>query len=197
MDGFERLIELLAAYKDRAFWGPVFLCLSSHNYSRLDKTGGAMFTIENLGLLTLMILGLAARSSLVAAAAGVLLVFRLAGLNFMLPILDKHGVQIGLLFLTLWMLVPFAQGRVHLKDISQSFVTLPGILALIGGAVATHVNGRGLTMLNEHSHLMISLIIGSIIGIVALGGMPVGPLMAAGVTYVLLEVVGLMSQWWR
>ncbi|MDA8204765.1 MAG: DUF441 domain-containing protein [Thermaerobacter sp.] len=156
-----------------------------------------MFTIENLGLVMLLILGLAARSSLVAAAAGILLVLRIAKLNFMLPILDEHGVEIGLLFLTLWMLVPFAQGQVHFRDISRSFLTLPGILALIGGAVATHLNGRGLTMLNQQSHLIISLILGSIIGIVAFGGMPVGPLMAAGVTYVLFELVSWVSQWWR
>ena len=156
-----------------------------------------MFTTENVGLMILLVLGLAARSNLVAAAATILLMLRFTRTTFLLPMLEERGVELGLLFLTLAMLVPFAQGRIHLKDIGRSFYTIPGILAIIGGAVATHLNGRGLHMLNESSHLMISLIVGSIIGIVIWGGIPVGPLMAAGVTYILLELVTWVGQWWR
>jgi uncharacterized membrane protein (DUF441 family) len=153
-----------------------------------------MFTTETLGLLALILLGLAARSNLVAAAATILLMLRLTRLTFVLPLLEKRGVEIGLLFLTIAMLVPFALGRVNLKEIGKGFLTIPGILALVGGAVATHLNGRGLSMLNQNSHLMISLIVGSIIGIVVWGGVPVGPLMAAGVTYLLLELVDYASR---
>lgn len=150
-----------------------------------------MLTTENLGLVVLLVLGLWARSSLVASAAAVLLLIRLTRLNFLLTILERRGVEIGLLFLTMAMLVPFALGQVNLKEIGKSLTTLPGILAIIGGAVATHVNGRGLDMLAHQSELMIALIAGSIIGIVAWGGIPVGPLMAAGLTYLMLEVIGL------
>lgn len=156
-----------------------------------------MFSTETLGLLALIILGLAARSNLVAAAAAILLMLRLTRLTFVLPVLEKRGVEIGLLFLTIAMLVPFALGKVNLKEVGKSFLTVPGILAVVGGAVATHLNGRGLSMLNERSHLMISLIVGSIIGIVVWGGIPVGPLMAAGITYVLLELVTFVARWWK
>ena len=156
-----------------------------------------MFTTENIGLIILLLLGLAARSNLVAAAATILLMIRFTRMTFLFPVLERRGVEIGLLFLTLAMLVPFAIGKVNLKEVGRSFVTLPGILALMGGAVATHLNGRGLQMLNEQSHLMIALIVGSIIGIVVWGGIPVGPLMAAGVTYLMLEFITLIGQWWR
>lgn len=151
-----------------------------------------MLTTENLGLVALLLLGLWARSSLVASAAAVLLLIRLTRLNFLLTILDRRGVEIGLLFLTMAMLVPFARGQVNLKEIGKSLTTLPGILAVIGGAVATHVNGSGLNMLRHQSELMIALIVGSILGIVAWGGIPVGPLMAAGLTYLMLQVIGLV-----
>ncbi|MCY0878008.1 MAG: DUF441 domain-containing protein [Firmicutes bacterium] len=156
-----------------------------------------MFTTEDVVLLVFLLLGLAARSNLVAAAATILLMLRFTHLTFVLPVLERRGVEVGLLFLTLAMLVPFALGKISLKEVGKSFLTLPGILALIGGAVATHLNGRGLEMLNQQSHLMFALIVGSIIGIVVWGGMPVGPLMAAGVTYVLLVVVTFVSQWWK
>lgn len=147
-----------------------------------------LFNTETVGLIVLMLLGLWARSNLVAASAAILLVILFTRTNFLLPILEHRGVEIGLLFLTLAMLVPFAVGRVDIKEVAKSFLTLPGILTLIGGAVATNLNGRGLHMLADNSHMMIGLIVGSIIGIVVWGGIPVGPLMAAGVTYVLLEI---------
>lgn len=148
-----------------------------------------MFNSATIGLIFMMLLGLWARSNLVASSAAILLVILLTRTTFLFPILEHRGVEIGLLFLTLGMMVPFAVGRVTLPEISQSFTTLPGILAVIGGAVATHLNGRGLKMLSDQSQMMISLIAGSIIGIVVLGGIPVGPLMAAGVTYVLWELI--------
>ena len=154
-----------------------------------------MFTTENVGLIILLLLGLVARSNLVAAAATILLMLRFTRLTFVLPILERRGVEVGLLFLTLAMLVPFALGKVNLREVGKSFVTLPGILALVGGAVATHLNGRGLHMLNDNSHLMIALIVGSIIGIVVWGGIPVGPLMAAGVTYLMLECITFVTRW--
>lgn len=156
-----------------------------------------MFTTENVGLLILLILGLAARSNLVAASATILLMIRFTRTTFLYPILERRGVEIGLLFLTMAMLVPFALGKINLKEIGRSFLTLPGILAVVGGALATHLNGRGLTMLNQQSELMIALIVGSIIGIVVWGGIPVGPLMAAGVTYVLLEAMTHLSRLWK
>lgn len=152
-----------------------------------------MFNTENVGLLLLLLLGLAARSNLVAASAAILLVIRFTKVTFLYTVLERRGVEVGLLFLMLAMLVPFAMGKVNLKEVGRSFLTLPGILAVLGGAVATHLNGRGLHMLDHNSHLMIGLIVGSILGIVIWGGIPVGPLMAAGVTYLMLEVVVWLS----
>lgn len=153
-----------------------------------------MFNTETIGLILLLLLGLVARSNLIAASVSILLVIRFARLGYLYPILERRGVEIGLLFLTMAMLVPFALGKVNIRDVLSSFTTLPGILAIIGGAVATHLNGRGLHMLNHQSHLMFGLIIGSLVGIVVWGGIPVGPLMAAGVTYLLIELIDLVTK---
>lgn len=155
-----------------------------------------MFSTENVGLLFLLVLGLWARSNLVAASAAILLAIRFTNTTFLFGVLERRGVELGLLFLTLAMLVPFAMGHVQLRSILRSLWTLPGILAILGGAVATHLNGRGLSMLADHNELMVSLIVGSILGIVIWGGIPVGPLMAAGVTYVLLEIIRWLWHLW-
>lgn len=146
-------------------------------------------TTATIGLLILLILGLWAQSTLVAASAAILLVIRLTRAQFLFALLEHRGVEIGLLFLTMAMLVPFADGRVKPGEIWQYFWSLPGLLAVVGGAVATHLNGRGLKLLADNAHMMVGLIVGSIIGVIAWGGIPVGPLMAAGVTYLLLTVV--------
>ncbi|OLZ09702.1 DUF441 domain-containing protein [Sulfobacillus thermosulfidooxidans] len=156
-----------------------------------------MFTTETIGLMILLLLGMWARSNLVAASAAILLVIRFTRMTFLYPVLERRGVEIGLLFLTMAMLVPFALGKVNIKEVFQSFLTIPGILAVVGGAVATNLNGRGLQLLAENSHLMFGLIVGSIIGIVFWGGIPVGPLMAAGTTYLMLEVIGWLGHLMR
>jgi len=156
-----------------------------------------MFSTENVGLLVLLVLGLWARSNLVASSAAILLAIRFTRMTFLFPLLEKRGVELGLLFLTLAMLVPFAMGQVQIRSILHTLWSVPGILAIVGGAVATNLNGRGLSMLATHNELMVSLIVGSILGIVIWGGIPVGPLMAAGVTYVLLEFFKWGWHWWR
>ena len=54
--------------------------------------------------------------------------------------------------------------------------------------LATYMNGKGLDLLKMDPQLIIGLVIGSIVGIVMLRGIPVGPLMAAGITAFLLKL---------
>ncbi|RYD02533.1 hypothetical protein N752_24705 [Desulforamulus aquiferis] len=51
------------------------------------------------------------------------------------------------------------------------------------------MNGEGLTLLKMDPQLIFGMVIGSVFGIVFLGGIPIGPLMAAGLTALFLEVV--------
>ncbi|UFJ42928.1 DUF441 domain-containing protein [Brevibacillus humidisoli] len=139
-------------------------------------------------LVVLIIVGLIGRSPIIATAASMLLVLKLTSLDRFFPAVERRGMELGLLFLTISVLVPFASEKVTWKDITPLFTTLLGILALTGGAVATYMNGKGLDLLKAEPHLIVGLVIGSIIGIVFFRGIPVGPLMAAGITAFLLKV---------
>ncbi|MFD0695009.1 DUF441 domain-containing protein [Paenibacillus sp. GCM10027628] len=139
-------------------------------------------------LVILIIIGLVGRSPIITTAACILLVFKLIGLDRFLPTVERRGLEIGLLFLTMGVLVPFASERISLKDIASVFTTWPGIIALIGGAIATYMNGKGLELLKIDPQLIVGLVIGSIFGIIFMRGIPVGPLMAAGITAFLLKV---------
>ncbi|WP_028559999.1 DUF441 domain-containing protein [Paenibacillus pinihumi] len=144
-------------------------------------------------LVALIIIGIAGRSPIIATAACVLLVVKLVHLDRYLPAIERRGLELGLLFLTFSVLVPFASGRVQMKEIIGALSSWPGWLALAGGALATYVNGKGLDLLKLDPQLIVGLVIGSILGILFFRGVPVGPLMAAGITAILFKLFTLIS----
>ena len=139
-------------------------------------------------LVILIIIGMVGRSHIITTAACVLLIIKLVSLERYLPAIERRGLEFGLLFLTMGVLVPFASERISQKDIMSVFTSVPGILALLGGAIATYMNGKGLDLLKVDPELIVGLVIGSIFGILFMRGIPVGPLMAAGITAFLLKL---------
>ena len=139
-------------------------------------------------LVALILIGIIGNSSILATAACLLLVIKLTRLNSLFPIHEQRGLELGLLFLMISVLVPFATGKIPPKEILGSFLSITGILAILGGALATYMNGQGLNMLKLDPELMVGLVLGGIIGIVFLRGVPVGPLMAAGLTALFLKI---------
>ncbi|PTM58512.1 uncharacterized membrane protein (DUF441 family) [Desmospora activa DSM 45169] len=139
-------------------------------------------------LVILIVIGIVGRSPIIATAASLLLILKLTHLERLFPAVERRGLEIGLLFLTIAVLVPFATGRISIKEVWAVFTSWTGIFALAGGAIATYMNGKGLDLLKVDPQLMIGLVLGSIFGILFLRGIPVGPLMAAGITAFLLKL---------
>lgn len=142
----------------------------------------------DLLLLILIIVGLLGRSHIITTAACILLIVKLLQLDRYLPTIERRGLELGLLFLTMGVLVPFATERINMRDVLNVFTSWPGLIALTGGAIATYMNGKGLDLLKVDPQLIVGLVIGSIFGILFLRGIPVGPLMAAGITALLLKI---------
>lgn len=139
-------------------------------------------------LVILIIIGLIGKSPIITTAACTLLVVKLIHLERFLPTIERRGLEFGILFLTLAVLVPFASERISWRDIAGVFTSWPGILALLGGALATYMNASGLDLLKIDPQMIVGLVIGSIFGIVFMRGIPVGPLMAAGITALFMKV---------
>ena len=147
-------------------------------------------------LVALIIIGLLGRSPIITTAACLLLILKLIHFQRFLPVIEKRGLEFGILFLTLAVLVPFASGKVQGKDITAAFTSRIGWIALLGGAAATYLNNKGLDLLKFEPQLIIGLVLGSIVGIVMLRGIPVGPLMAAGLTALMLKIVDFIMDRW-
>ena len=141
--------------------------------------------------MALLLIGIVAHSNLIATAACVLLILKFTNLNLLFPLLERRGLELGLLFLLLSIMVPLANGKVSQRDIIYNLTSLPGVLAVAGGALATHLNTRGLRLLKLDPEIVFGLVLGSIFGIVFLRGVPVGPLMAAGVAALFMELFRL------
>ena len=142
-------------------------------------------------LVALILIGILGKSSILATAACLLLVIKLTRLYSLFPLLERRGLELGLLFLMISVLVPFATGKVSPREILSSFTSVTGILAILGGTLATYMNGQGLNMLEIEPELMVGLVVGGIVGIVFLKGVPVGPLMAAGLTALFIKIIDM------
>lgn len=146
---------------------------------------------DNLLLLLIFLIGLAFNNNLVAAGAGSLLVLKLIKLQSILLLLERRAVDVGLLFLLVAVLVPFALDRVGVKDIWDTFRSVQGLIAITGGVVAAYLCGQGLVLLQIKPEVVVGLVIGTVLGVSLLKGIPVGPLAAAGVTAILLNILGI------
>lgn len=150
--------------------------------------------IGEIMLVGLIITGLIGRSHIIASAASILLILKLTSLERFFPTVERRGLELGLLFLTMAVLVPFANGKIQWKDFIPLFTTVPGLLALMGGAIATYMNGKGLELLKWDPEMVVGLVIGSIVGVVFFKGIPVGPLMAAGITAFFIQIFRWFGQ---
>ena len=143
-------------------------------------------------LLAVLGIGILARSHLVVLAAIVLLILRTVKAQLIFKMLAVKGIDAGLLLLMLTVLLPMATDQVTWKDLQKTFLSPLGIAALAGGLLATKLNGMGVDLLKVEPQLVIGMVVGSIVGIVFWGGVPVGPLMAGGLTALLVKLLGLI-----
>ncbi|MCK8823863.1 DUF441 domain-containing protein [Fuchsiella alkaliacetigena] len=129
-----------------------------------------------------------AKSDLIALAAVILFVIKVLELNLLFPFLENQALDLGLLFLTLAVLTPLVSNSTSSSELLAIFKSPVGIAALIGGLLATKLNGVGLNLLESDPRLIIGMVFGSLVGIIFLDGIPVGPLMASGLTALLAQV---------
>ncbi|MGE5558735.1 MAG: DUF441 domain-containing protein [Bacillota bacterium] len=146
---------------------------------------------ENIIIIFILCLGIVFNNKLIAAAAGILLVLKFLAWQLPIRLLQQNALDIGLLFLLLAVLMPFARGEYTFQQIFRSLLTVPGLLAFLSGIIAAYLCGKGVILLQIRPEVIIGMVIGTLVGVVLFKGIPVGPLAAAGVTALLLNIFGL------
>ena len=136
-------------------------------------------------LVVLIFLGVVGNNSSITISATVLLLMQQTFLAKYLPYLEKYGLNLGIIILTVGVLAPIISGKIQLP----SFIALLNwkmLLAIAIGILVAWFGGRGVGLLGTQPVLITGLLIGTIIGVSFFGGIPVGPLIAAGILSLML-----------
>ncbi|AIQ74845.1 MULTISPECIES: DUF441 domain-containing protein [Paenibacillus] len=137
--------------------------------------------MTSLLLLGLAALGIISSNSPVTIAMVVLLLLRVLGLQQTFPWLEKYGLTIGIIILTIGVMTPLASGKISLQTVGQSFLHWKSLLAIAIGILVAFLGGRGATLMTNQPTVVAGLLIGTVIGVALFKGVPVGPLIAAGI----------------
>ena len=136
-------------------------------------------------LVVLIFWGVVGNNSSITISATVLLLMQQTFLAKYLPYMEKYGLNIGIIILTVGVLAPIISGKIQLP----SFIALLNwkmLLAIAIGILVAWFGGRGVGLLGTQPVLITGLLIGTIIGVSFFGGIPVGPLIAAGILSLML-----------
>lgn len=145
-----------------------------------------MFDMTLLILLCLAALSYFSHNLTVAIALLVLIFIRMTPLNSLFPWVEKQGVTIGIVILTIGVMAPIASGAISTSTLMHSFLHWKSLLAIAIGIFVSWVGGRGVTLMSSQPTIVGGLLIGTLIGVSLFRGVPVGPLIAAGLVSLFL-----------
>ena len=134
----------------------------------------------SLFLVTLIFLGVISQNNSITISATVLLLMQQTALVQFVPLVEKHGLNIGIIFLTVGVLSPLVSGRVQVPPVAE-FLNFKIIASVLIGIFVSWLAGRGVFLMGQQPVLVAGLLIGTVIGVAFMGGIPVGSLIAAGI----------------
>ena len=136
-------------------------------------------------------LGLLGRNLLIAGAAVCLALLHLARVDFAIRWLDHRGIALGIFILLLSLLAPVADGRLSLRAFGGELLRPTGLLGVVIAAGAAYLGKGGVDFLQAYPAALVGMVVGSVLGTILLGGVPTGPLIAAGAAALVLQLLRL------
>ncbi|HBV7339306.1 TPA: DUF441 domain-containing protein [Klebsiella variicola] len=140
-----------------------------------------MFDTTLLILLGLAALGFISHNTTVAISILVLISVRVTPLNTFFPWIEKQGLTVGIIILTIGVMAPIASGTLPPSTLIHSFMNWKSLLAIAVGVFVSWLGGRGVSLMGSQPHLVAGLLVGTVLGVALFRGVPVGPLIAAGI----------------
>ena len=127
----------------------------------------------------------------VGLAAALALVLRELAPPPLLQAALRHSVDLGILFLVLGLLLPVAMGSIPVGELTARLLSSRlGWLSLLVGLASTRLASDGYSLMQDRPEALLGLVTGSLAGVALLGGIPAGPLVAAG-------LVAWLTRLWR
>ncbi|MFD1177297.1 DUF441 domain-containing protein [Paenibacillus puldeungensis] len=142
--------------------------------------------VTALLLLVMAALGIFSSNMPITVAMIVLLLLRVLHLNNTFPWLEKYGLTLGIIVLTIGVMTPVASGKISVQTLWASFLHWKSLLAIGVGILVAWLGGRGATLMGNQPTVVAGLLIGTVLGVAFFRGVPVGPLIAAGILSLLI-----------
>lgn len=131
-------------------------------------------------LLVFAALGILSSNNSITVAVVFLLLLRVLNLHQAFPWIEKYGLTIGIIVLTIGIMAPLASGKITVQTLYESVFHWKSLLAVVVGVLVAYLGGRGALLMTNQPTVVTGLVLGTILGVAFLKGVPVGPLIAAG-----------------
>lgn len=112
--------------------------------------------------------------------------------NNFIKIFKNKGLSWGVMVITAAILMPIANGEIGLQNLISSFKNPLGWIAIFSGLFVSLLSAKGINLLHGNPELTVTLIIGTLFGVIFFKGIAVGPLIAAGIAYSLSQLINLI-----
>jgi len=139
-----------------------------------------IFDSTLLILLALAGLGFVSHNTTVAVSIMVLIIVRVTPLSQFFPWIEKQGLTVGIIILTIGVMAPIASGTLPASTLLHSFTNWKSLVAIVVGVFVSWLGGRGVSLMSSQPSLVAGLLVGTVLGVALFRGVPVGPLIAAG-----------------
>jgi uncharacterized membrane protein (DUF441 family) len=147
-----------------------------------------------LFLLLLCTIGFLAKNSSLIVAAAVLLLLKLTGIDSkVFPYLQTKGINLGVTIITIAVLVPIANGTIGFKELTEAMKSPYAWIALASGIAVALIAKSGVGLLASDPHITVALVFGTIFAVALFKGVAVGPLIGAGIAYLCMQLVNIIK----
>lgn len=137
----------------------------------------------------IFVLGIISQNRLIYISAGVLLLFSFLNLMPDSPSSQKVILDVGVILLIIAVMMPFSQSTFSMEKFYKSCFALSGFVAFLVGILSSVMAKTGVDLMKTHPEVMVGLLFGTIIGTAFFGGIPVGPLVAAGLAAFIINLL--------
>ncbi|WP_251949020.1 DUF441 domain-containing protein [Levilactobacillus brevis] len=130
--------------------------------------------------------------SLIIGVSAVIVLRMIPQTQSLLKLLQAQGINWGVTVISAAIMVPIATGEIGFKDLLNVIKSPAGWIAISCGILVAILSAKGIGLLTMRPEMTVALVFGTIIGVVFLKGIAAGPVIASGLTYVILTIFNLV-----
>ncbi|MBO0992317.1 DUF441 domain-containing protein [Bacillus sp. SD088] len=148
-----------------------------------------MFSHPLIFMIMLLVIGFIAKNNSLILAAAVLIILRLIGTDEKIfAVLQTKGINWGVTIITIAVLAPIASGQIGFKELGEAVKSPYAWIAFGAGMAVAIIAKYGIQLLSTDPHITTALVIGTIFAVAVFKGIAVGPLIGAGIAYMVMKI---------